>query len=83
MSTATRSTIQSIADNVFPEHVTRNAAPAPLYHEAIGTDHAIITSSGGIATRSGEKTGRRSNSSTTSLTCTSWMDSPAGIPTTG
>ncbi|MGI9517338.1 MAG: phosphoenolpyruvate carboxykinase (ATP) [Pirellulaceae bacterium] len=58
MSTATRSTIQSIADNNFPEHVTRNAAPAPLYHDSISTDHAVITSTGGIATSSGKKTGR-------------------------
>ncbi len=58
MSTATRSRIQSIAQNSFPEKVLRNASPARLYHEAIAFDQGVITASGGIATSSGLKTGR-------------------------
>ena len=58
MSTATSSRIQSIANNKFPESVTRNASPAKLYHDAIAFDQGQITSTGGIATSSGEKTGR-------------------------
>ncbi len=58
MSTATSSRIQAISQNQFPESVTRNASPAKLYHDAIAFDNAVITSTGGIATSSGLKTGR-------------------------
>jgi len=58
MSTATSSRIQSLAQNKFPESVSRNASPAKLYHDAIEFDKGVITSTGGIATSSGEKTGR-------------------------
>ena len=58
MSTATSSRIQSVAQNKFPESVMRNASPARLYHDAIAFDQGVVTSTGGIATSSGEKTGR-------------------------
>lgn len=58
MSTATSSRIQSIAQNRFPDSVARNATPARLYHDAIAFDGGSITSTGGIATSSGLKTGR-------------------------
>lgn len=58
MATATNSRIAAIQKGIFPEGVLRNAAPAKLYEEAINFDQATIASSGGIATRSGSKTGR-------------------------
>ena len=58
MSTATRSAIQLIAENNFPSSVARNASPASLYHDAVAFDNGVITSTGGIATSSGKKTGR-------------------------
>ena len=58
MSTATSSRIQSIARNQFPDSVKRNYTPASLYHDSISFDAGIITSTGGLATSSGEKTGR-------------------------
>ena len=58
MSTATSSRIQAIAQNKFPVEISRNASPARLYHDAIAFDRGVITSSGGIATSSGNKTGR-------------------------
>lgn len=58
MSTATRSAIQLIAENNFPSSVARNASPASLYHDAVAFDKGVITSTGGIATSSGKKTGR-------------------------
>ncbi len=38
--------------------VLRNLSPAKLYEDAVALDDAIITSSGAIATQSGDKTGR-------------------------
>lgn len=58
MATATNSRIRAIEQGNFPSDVLRNAAPARLYEEAVLFDDAHITSSGGVATRSGEKTGR-------------------------
>ncbi len=58
MASVTESRIQSIVNGTFPEGVLRNAVPARLYQEAILYDDAQITSSGGLATRSGDKTGR-------------------------
>ena len=52
------SRIQKISQNEFPEGVHRNAAPAKLYEDAIIFDNGRITKSGGIASRSGTKTGR-------------------------
>jgi len=40
------------------KRVSRNTAPAKLYEDAIGHDRARITSTGALATESGEKTGR-------------------------
>ena len=59
MATATNSRIAAIAEGQFPSDVLRNAAPAKLYEEAVKFDDATITSTGGIATKSGEMTGRR------------------------
>jgi phosphoenolpyruvate carboxykinase (ATP) len=39
-------------------NVVRNAVPAVLYEHAIRLDDAVIASSGALATRSGDKTGR-------------------------
>ena len=61
MSSATKSRIESIANGNFPETVLRNAPPARLYQEAILHDNATITSTGGLATLSGSKTGRSPN----------------------
>ena len=61
MSSATKSIIESIGNGNFPENVLRNAPPARLYQEAILYDNATITSTGGLATRSGSKTGRSPN----------------------
>ena len=58
MSSATNSRIVSIGEGDFPEDVLRNAPPARLYQEAILFDDASITSTGGLATLSGQKTGR-------------------------
>lgn len=58
MATATKSRLAAIAQGQFPEGVIRNAVPAKLYEEALRFDHASITSTGAVATRSGEKTGR-------------------------
>lgn len=58
MSTATKSVIDTIARNVFPDSVLRNATPARLYGEAIRFDESVIIESGAIAALSGEKTGR-------------------------
>ena len=58
MASVAKSRIESISNGIFPEGVLRNAAPGRLYQEAVLYDNATITSSGGIATLSGEKTGR-------------------------
>ncbi len=52
------SRIHQISQNDFPPGLHRNAAPAQLYEDAIIFDNGRITKSGGIAARSGEKTGR-------------------------
>ena len=58
MSSFAQSRIESITAGHFPKEVIRNAAPARLYQDAVLFDEAQITSSGGVATKSGEKTGR-------------------------
>ena len=58
MASVTKSRIDSIANGCFPEDVLRNASPARLYQDAILFDNGQITSTGGIASKSGEKTGR-------------------------
>jgi phosphoenolpyruvate carboxykinase (ATP) len=58
MATVTNSRIAAIKKGKFPGDVLHNAAPARLYEEAVHFDHATITSNGGIATSSGQKTGR-------------------------
>jgi phosphoenolpyruvate carboxykinase (ATP) len=58
MATATNSVVDTIARNVFPDSVLRNATPARLYEDAIRFDESIITDSGAIAALSGSKTGR-------------------------
>jgi phosphoenolpyruvate carboxykinase (ATP) len=40
------------------EDVMRNASPARLYEDALRWDHGVITSSGALATDSGQKRGR-------------------------
>lgn len=61
MSTANKSRIASIDSGVFPEGVLRNTAPARLYEEAILFDNGTITSTGGLSSLSGKKTGRSPN----------------------
>ena len=58
MASVAKSRIESITAGNIPPEVLRNTAPARLYQEAILFDQAEITSSGGVATKSGEKTGR-------------------------
>ena len=58
MASVSNSRIASINSGNFPTDVLRNAAPARLYQDAVMYDEAQITSSGGLATTSGEKTGR-------------------------
>ena len=58
MAAVTKSRLESIANGCFPEDVLHNPNPARLYHDAILFDNGKITSSGGIASMSGEKTGR-------------------------
>ena len=58
MATAANSRLAQLEQGNFPSDVHRNAAPAKLYEEALKFDRACITSTGGIATLSGEKTGR-------------------------
>lgn len=43
---------------IVTKNVVRNAVPARLYEEAIAAEHAMIVSSGALATTSGAKTGR-------------------------
>ena len=40
------------------EDIIHNATPARLYEFAIVDHHAVISASGALATRSGDKTGR-------------------------
>ncbi len=59
MAIATKtSRLEQIANNRFPSDVLRNAAVACLYEDAVRFDNALITSTGGLATSSGAKTGR-------------------------
>lgn len=58
MATAINSRINSIASGNIPSEIHRNASVAKLYELALQFDGASITSSGGLATLSGEKTGR-------------------------
>ena len=58
MATATNSRIAAISRGEFAEDIMRNAAPARLYEEAIRYDHGTITSTGGLSSKSGKKTGR-------------------------
>lgn len=58
MSSIAKSRIESISKGKFPDIVLRNAPPARLYQEAVLHDNATITSTGGLATLSGLKTGR-------------------------
>ena len=52
------SRIAALAQGKFIEGVLRNADPAKLYEEAILYDKAQVTQSGGLASFSGNKTGR-------------------------
>ncbi|MFT5303151.1 MAG: phosphoenolpyruvate carboxykinase (ATP) [Mariniblastus sp.] len=58
MATATNSRIAAIQGGEFSKDILRNTAPARLYEEAILFDNGRITSTGGLASLSGEKTGR-------------------------
>ncbi|MDA7859166.1 phosphoenolpyruvate carboxykinase (ATP), partial [Mariniblastus sp.] len=58
MATPNQSRIASLSLPKFPEGILRNAAPARLYEEAIKFDKGIVTSTGGLSSNSGEKTGR-------------------------
>ncbi|MEX0937376.1 MAG: phosphoenolpyruvate carboxykinase (ATP) [Pirellulales bacterium] len=42
-------------------HISRNAAPASLCEDAVRSDQGLLTSTGALATTSGEKTGRSPN----------------------
>ena len=52
------SRISEISHGRFPAEVYRNAAPAKLYERAVLFDGGNITKSGGLAAKSGKKTGR-------------------------
>lgn len=60
MPTATSSRVQAIANGDFDKHesVLRNGTAARLYQDGVAFDGGVITYAGGIATSSGEKTGR-------------------------
>jgi len=58
MATASQSRVQSIAAGDFPEDVYRNPTVAKLYEFGLKFDGSVITASGGLATLSGDKTGR-------------------------
>ncbi|MCL4141857.1 UNVERIFIED_CONTAM: hypothetical protein GTU68_010731 [Idotea baltica] len=53
-----KSRLGDIQKGIFPSDVLRNADPARLYQEAILYDNGEITQTGGLASLSGEKTGR-------------------------
>jgi len=50
--------IDLTATGISVKKIIRNAVPAFLYEDATGLDQGLITSSGAVATTSGEKTGR-------------------------
>ena len=58
MATPNQSRIASLTQPEFPEGILRNTAPARLYEEAIKFDQGMITSTGGLSSNSGDKTGR-------------------------
>lgn len=58
MAASKESRIAQLERGEFPEGLLRNTAPARLYQEAIQFDNGTITSTGGLSSRSGEKTGR-------------------------
>ncbi|MCH2178297.1 MAG: phosphoenolpyruvate carboxykinase (ATP) [Mariniblastus sp.] len=58
MASVTNSQVEAIANGRFPEHVVHNASPARLYQDSLLLDNGQITSTGGIASMSGAKTGR-------------------------
>lgn len=58
MATVTKSPINSIAEGNFPEDIYRNAPVAKLYELAVQNGQSMIANNGGLATLSGEKTGR-------------------------
>jgi phosphoenolpyruvate carboxykinase (ATP) len=58
MSTKQGSRVEAIQSGKFSEGIYRNTVPAKLYEEAILFDSSTITSTGGIASFSGTKTGR-------------------------
>ena len=58
MTTKTESRIDALQRGEFPQGLVRNAPPARLYEEAILYDNGTITRTGGLSSRSGEKTGR-------------------------
>ena len=58
MSSVTNSRVEAIAKGRFPENVVHNASPARLYQDSLLLDNGQITSTGGIASMSGVKTGR-------------------------
>lgn len=58
MASANSSRIAAIQRGEFPADLLRNTAPARLYEEALHFDNGRITSTGGLASLSGEKTGR-------------------------
>jgi len=54
----TKNILDLRAQGIDVPDVWRNASPAMLYEEGIKHDEAVITSSGALLVRSGEKTGR-------------------------
>jgi phosphoenolpyruvate carboxykinase (ATP) len=60
---------QALLDDALEgAEVLRNASPALLYEHAVGSDGGMLTASGALATRSGEKTGRSPSSKRVVLT---------------
>lgn len=50
--------IASLDKGIFPAGMLRNPAPARLYEDAVRIDGGTITSTGGLSSKSGKKTGR-------------------------
>jgi phosphoenolpyruvate carboxykinase (ATP) len=57
-SKTTSSRIGLLEEETFPAEIRRNTAVAQLYEDAVRFDGGAITSSGGISSKSGAKTGR-------------------------
>ena len=58
MSQSSESRVAALSQGKFIQGAMHNTAPAKLYEESILYDNGQITQSGGLASFSGEKTGR-------------------------